>query len=202
MDYDDLTVVTLSPVNTTQLGVYLAEYLRWLQDDAGVQWFDITLVGHSVGSEVAGIAGHNLNGFVGEIIALDPVSSNDPEEHHKLSRDDAFYVQAILTSRGIIGDFSVDAHQIFYPNNGIIPQPSCPLLEPFFCSHLRAIDFFCASIEPQHEFIARRCTLPGVCVNIYDKLGPHSARNSGAYYLKTIGVHPFALGSEGGPDSA
>jgi pimeloyl-ACP methyl ester carboxylesterase len=191
-NYDFLTVVTITRVNTTQIGIYMAEYLNFVS--TAVPLNRITLVAHSAGCEISGIAGNLLGGRLGQIIALDPVDSPDDNVHH-LQRGDAQFVQSIITTRGLIATGSPDADQIFYPNDGTIVQPGCT--EPLFCSHLRAIDYFVSSLNPANEFIGRRCIIPGQCENILDRLGFRSGRNQGTFFLRTAGEPPYALGIGG-----
>ena len=50
----------------------------------GYNYDSITLVGHSLGAHVAGSVGHNVNGSIDQIIALDPAG---PLFTHPLLRD-------------------------------------------------------------------------------------------------------------------
>lgn len=82
---------------------------------------DVVLIGHSLGSHIAGIAAKRIqSGRIPIIVALDPAYPLFSKSEHdkRLARTDADYVQVIHTS---IGQLSIPypiGHADFYPNYG------------------------------------------------------------------------------------
>lgn len=141
-----LTSYKQSAMNTRLVGQQLVYFLQFLQSK-GVHLNNVTLIGHSFGSQVAGYAGALLNGKVGRIFGLDPAgwSFTKPflvDAFYRLDRTDAKFVQCIHTARNYLGLGSgVECgHQDFYPNDGLSPQPGCvnPRQEggPSLCKYL------------------------------------------------------------------
>lgn len=138
--------------NVYAVGIYCAEaFKRW-----NLNLNLLTLVGHSLGAQVAGKIGKILNGLLqtifGELIfkirmilkfylnslvfsALDlagPILCQPIPKSDRLESSDAKYVQVhssmcILTSSGSFGCVLNSGDATFYPNGGIAPQPPCPL---------------------------------------------------------------------------
>lgn len=178
----------------------MAQFISFFSETGSIPLSRITLVGHSAGAQIAGIAGRALKGKIGTIFGLDPAWSQF-DLTPNLMRSDARYVQIIMTTAHLIGVATPSAHQVFYPNGGKVPQPGCGM-EQLFCAHLRSIHYFIASLNPENNFRARRCNkkhlwVVGFCKPIFDRLGPHSKRLRGDFYLRTNGSAPFALGAAG-----
>lgn len=116
----------------------------------------------------------------------------------RLTKSDARYVQCIHTSSGTLGTLVDCGHADFYLNGGFI-QPGC--LE-VACSHIRAHDYFVESMDPDHIFSGARCECPiaafvtnllGMqCSSETDRLGIHTARKLGRYFLNTNSQPPYA----------
>uniref|UniRef100_A0A336LRM9 CSON012861 protein n=1 Tax=Culicoides sonorensis TaxID=179676 RepID=A0A336LRM9_CULSO len=154
--------------NVYEVGWYLAIFILYLED-LGIDLNDITLVGHSLGAQISGIAGDHLGGELNAIYALDPAGPlfTQPmviDEKLRLDPSDAKYVQVIYTTKFMLGPGIDVGHQNFHPNGGINPQPPCvtPIgrseeLTPglLACSHNIAHVFFRFALNPEHEFIAR-----------------------------------------------
>lgn len=86
-------------------------------------------------------------------------------------------------------------------NVGGYIQPGCFSV---LCSHSRSHGFFAESIFPQHEFIGEQCSgsfkffflnklLKKSCSKKFDKLGIHSKRISGRFFVKTSSTPPYVL---------
>lgn len=120
----------------------------------------------------------------------------------RLSATDAKYVQCIHTSRGTLGTFKDCGHADFYLNGGYI-QPGCVTV---LCSHSRAHDIFQESMFPEQIFNGVKChgsfanlitkLFGAQCSMETDRLGIHSDRRFGRFFLRTHWSSPFALGAE------
>lgn len=118
----------------------------------------------------------------------------------RLDPSDAQYVQCVLTSRGTLGTMKDCGHENFILNGGYC-QPGCFSV---LCSHSRAHDFFEESLDPDNEFIAEQCSgsiklffkrkiMRQPCTNTTDRLGIHSQRLPGRFFLKTNSHSPYSL---------
>lgn len=106
------------------------------------------MVGHSLGGQIAGVAGGDLNGRVGRITgivrslnyyliylyfiltALDPAGPLFDyvyvrNETESLDASDAKFVDVIHTAGTTFGIMRPIGHADFYPNHGTAPQPGC-----------------------------------------------------------------------------
>lgn len=126
-----LTTYKQSAMNTRLVGQHLVYFLQFLQAQ-GLRLNDVTMIGHSFGSQIAGYAGALLGGQVGRIFGLDPAgwAFTKPtvvDAFYRLDRTDAKFVQCIHTARNYLGLGSgfECGHQDFYPNDGLAPQPGC-----------------------------------------------------------------------------
>lgn len=130
----------------------------------GAKPADFHILGHSLGSHVAGFAGKFLNGTLGHITGLDPAGPNFEgiRKEGRLWHTDAQFVEAIhtdavplLTKLGF-GMYETCAHLDFYPNGGKT-QPGCnqerftsifvhgiseEVRRLVACNHQRSIDFY------------------------------------------------------------
>ena len=122
--------------NTKIVGKFIAEFIKGLVARK-VDYEDITVVGHSLGGQVAGYVGAALDGKLGTIFGLDPAGPlfTHPILHgpsDRLDSTDAKFVQVIFTTKGLMGS-SVDCgHQNFFPNRGKFLQPGCETPEETF----------------------------------------------------------------------
>ncbi|XP_077310063.1 pancreatic lipase-related protein 2-like [Lithobates pipiens] len=160
--------------NIRVVGAEIAYFLRFLQTVHDYQMHEVHLIGHSLGSHVAGEAGKRQRG-IGRISGLDaagPYFEYTPPEV-RLDPTDAVFVDAIHT------DGSLDAFHLgfgmkqtvgnvdFFPNGGI-KMPSCEkiyfrlediesvtedLYEKIFCNHQMSFQFFTKSILRPDGFI-------------------------------------------------
>lgn len=117
----------------------------------------------------------------------------------RLDPTDAQYVQCVLTSRGTLGTFKDCGHANFIMNGGL-NQPGCSTV---LCSHSRVHEYFEESLDPNNPFWADKCSsslksffksllrLP--CTDVTDRLGIHSARIPGRFFMKTRPIAPYAI---------
>ena len=141
---------------------------------------DVHLIGHSLGAQVCGFAGQGLK-KVGRITGLDPAgpSFDGASRQARLDMTDADFVDVIHTdSRSFIpffglGTLQAVGHVDFYPNGGK-NQPNCGkeiltgTIRGLLCNHIRALDYFIASINANKVPLAHKCTnydtfLRGLC---------------------------------------
>lgn len=120
----------LSAQATLPVGNYLGSFIQNLTDNGIFDISQITLIGHSMGAHVAGIAGFYLNSTVPTIIGLDPAGpafTKFPLRpiNERLDATDASFVQVIHTDRYFIGSNMDLGTEDFYPNGGFAPQPGC-----------------------------------------------------------------------------
>lgn len=188
------------------LGKVVAGFISELNSRLGVQYNDVTLVGHSFGGHMSGIVGTILDGQLGAIFALDPgtilinITSGTFYEY-RLSASSAKYVQTIATNKNIFGAFTLlyAGRHVFWVNLGGVLQPGCGP-DPAICPHYRSIDYFVHALNPNNVFGANRCGsagkwLAGGCASseACNRLGFWANRSGfGNYYLWTNYTPPWA----------
>lgn len=125
-----LTEYSIAATNTRIVAKQLVKFIQYLQLFSSISLKHWTLIGHSFGAQVAGIAGHQLNGDIGRIIGLDPAGwlftkPTPIGTDERLDKSDAHFVQCIHTNANYfgIGATMNCGHQDFYPNDGLSPQP-------------------------------------------------------------------------------
>ncbi|XP_022250239.1 pancreatic lipase-related protein 2-like isoform X2 [Limulus polyphemus] len=188
---------TQATSNTRVVGAEIALLISRLQEWLGVRQEDCHILGHSLGSHVAGYAGERLE-KLGRITGLDPA---EPYFQHmppavRLDPSDATFVDAIHTDSTTIlllglGMSQEVGHVDFFPNNGK-NQPGCKtsklisfitdgLIEGtrrfIACNHQRAVDFFHYSINHKCAPVGYLCAnweifLKGQCA----ECGPDGSR--------------------------
>ncbi|KAF8786758.1 Pancreatic triacylglycerol lipase like protein [Argiope bruennichi] len=159
----------MAVANSRVVGAEVALLVNFLEDSFGVDPESFHIIGHSLGTEVAGYAGERIN-RLGRITALDPAGPyfRNVSTVVRLDPSDALFVDAI---HGHSSDIDTDkpsrleqtGHIDFYPNGGE-HQPGCPdpAVKSFIkkgvlevarnlvvCDHYRVIDYFMATI-PNH----------------------------------------------------
>ncbi|XP_067214053.1 pancreatic triacylglycerol lipase isoform X2 [Linepithema humile] len=193
--------------NTRLVGEYLGQFLEFLNRDSNLEYKDLHISGHSLGSYVAGFAGAYHDGLIGRITGLDPASplfetisgAVDPE--HRLDPSDAQFVDVIHTSGPAFGFLAPLGHADFYPNDGKIPQPGCSYAPTItYCSHSRAHQLMTESIGSTVGFKARMCESwekykERLCdYNPVVLMGEYASTSlRGKFYLTTNDARPFAL---------
>jgi len=126
---------------------------------------DVHLIGSSLGSHIAGIAGHVLrtdygvDSKIGRITGLDPAGlfyRGRKAVDEKLDKEDAEFVEVIHTNMGQLGLHEVLGHADFFPNGGRIQERCYMFSNPLSmiaeqisgrCSHLIAATYYKESIE-------------------------------------------------------
>jgi len=118
-------------------GLILAKFIDFLHFYNAIDFNTIKIVGFSLGAQVAGFTGKNVQrGKIHTIIALDPAGPSFAHRNAdgRLDSTDAVYVEVIHTNMGMTGMTKMIGHADFIANSGTM-QPGC-LLAP--CSHQRA----------------------------------------------------------------
>ncbi|XP_076335858.1 pancreatic triacylglycerol lipase-like isoform X2 [Tachypleus tridentatus] len=152
--------------NARLVGAELALLIRKLQQFKGIKPDNIHIIGHNLGSQVAGYAGERIE-KLGRITALDPPGPyfTNTAKKVRLDRTDADLVDVIHTDISVfpMGDSATEAvgHIDFYPNGGD-NQPGClsDAINTLFtqgfeqglrrlaaCDQMRAIDYFLEAID-------------------------------------------------------
>ncbi|XP_059055842.1 pancreatic triacylglycerol lipase-like [Achroia grisella] len=172
---------------------------------SGVNPATIHIVGHSLGSQIAGFTGKtftNLTGqHIGRITALDPAGPcfAQVEPDLRIKASDAEYVDVIHTNAGIAGMEEPVGDADYYPNGGS-EQTDCVLAT---CSHSRAWLLFAESAVNPKAFPAIKCESwtafkNGTCDKQISYMGlPSKPGTKGLYYLQTLGEAPYSLGMKG-----
>ncbi|KAF9411210.1 hypothetical protein HW555_009924 [Spodoptera exigua] len=169
---------------------------------AGLDSSKIHLIGHSLGSHIAGFTAktfYNQTGYrVARISSLDPAGPcfSDLEVALRLSKEDADFVDVIHTDAGVYGLNEQIGHVDFYPNSGS-EQPNC-LFQT--CSHSRAWLLYAESVLIPESFIGAECSswknfMKGSCdFNNTSVMGYYCPTDSrGKYYLQTKDEPPYGL---------
>ncbi|XP_062134949.1 pancreatic lipase-related protein 2 [Drosophila sulfurigaster albostrigata] len=189
---------------------YLARFLRYLVT-SGYAVKHIHLIGFSLGAEVAGFAGKQLQEWgikLTRITALDPALPlfEGNSSNRRLSPKDARFVDVIHTDGGILGNPTAMGHADFYPNGGRPLQPGCARQEIannrwlniiIGCSHQRAWEYFEESIQQPLAFPSERCEPSQNVANCgtgYERayMGYGAdPRLRGKFYLETNDAKPF-----------
>lgn len=117
--------------NARVVGAQLAKLIQFLEDQAGIDARSVHLIGHSLGSHLAGWTGDRLINL-GRITGLDPAGPyfQKAEAVVRLDISDAQFVDVIHTNGGTnffdgLGILDPIGHLDFYPNGGV-EQPGCP----------------------------------------------------------------------------
>ncbi|CAK9828197.1 Pancreatic triacylglycerol lipase [Anthophora retusa] len=169
---------------------------------------NVHIIGHSLGSQVAGSTGRQTKFKVSRITGLDPAGPLFYLLNPRLSAADAKFVDIIHTDMGLYGLALSIGDVDFYPNDGHRAQPGCPFIAPIMselelCSHHRSYMFYADSIVNDNFLgVKCECTLlvfRGKCnesdVAVMGYNTPSDTR--GNYYLKTNAESPYGQGSKG-----
>ncbi|XP_063833760.1 pancreatic triacylglycerol lipase-like isoform X1 [Ostrinia nubilalis] len=183
-----------------KLGAMLAQMA-----EAGYDPSNFYIVGHSLGSHIAGFTGKQFTGLtgsrVGRITGLDPAGPcfSHVDDDVRLNSTDAEFVDVIHTDAGVFGLKQPIGQVDYYPNSGSL-QPNC-LWET--CSHSRAWRLFAESVLNEAAFPAVKCESWEAfskkrCSNEVSYMGfPSQPGTTGLYYLQTGEVSPYGLGMNG-----
>lgn len=181
--------------HTRKVGEHIAEFVNVLVAN-GADIGQISIAGHSLGAQIAGYAGANLNGKIKAIYGLDPAGPAFymAGPSRRLDPSDAKYVQCIHTARLTFGVNSNCGHADFYPNVGFM-MPGCL---GGVCSHLYAVRIFRSSLEPTHNFVGSHCAgdiearwKRNDCSTTRESMGIRNKGVKGQFYLETTANEPY-----------
>ncbi|XP_014205770.1 pancreatic triacylglycerol lipase-like [Copidosoma floridanum] len=178
---------------------YVATMIDFLESH-GLNLNDTSLIGHSLGAHLMGIAASKTKNRISHIVGLDPAGPifQDNNSSERLSPDDATTVLVIHTNVGHCGLSQTIGHYDFYPNGGH-KQPGCWMNH---CAHSRSYELYAESIFSRDGFYANWCSslnfdVEGNCnnntVKMDENLRTQNAKE-GIYYLETSDSFPYALG--------
>lgn len=186
---------------TTQSESAIVESLRdlliLLHKDFGVPLQQLQLLAFADGAHLAGAVAEQVQQQLqgeqlAQITALDP-SSEASAISHRLSPQDARFVEVIHTNADGLGTITPLGDVDYYPNGGGA-QPGC-LTDT--CSHERALDLAVEMWSKENQFVRAQCTS-------VEQLSAQSCRWSsqrmgedgkGIYFLETQGTTPYARGA-------
>lgn len=163
------------------------------------------LVGFGAGAHLAGAAADLVQQQLGDplphITALDPPVAMDALEH-RLSAQDAVYVEVIHTNGQGLGTMARLGDVDYYPNGGQ-QQPGCTeAADPDSCSHERALELAAEMWSPVNNLLCAQCVSEeqlsaSSCHWTLHRMGEGAASSSasGIYYLETQSSAPFGKGA-------
>lgn len=119
----------ISAANVDPIGGFIADFL--IASKLALE--KVHIIGHSLGSHVAGFIGKHVfkkvGKKIGRITATDPAGPtfehNSVGEDLRLSEGDAEFVDVVHTDAGHFGFIAPIGHVDYYPNGGRF-QPGCP----------------------------------------------------------------------------
>ncbi|CAG2101977.1 unnamed protein product, partial [Medioppia subpectinata] len=198
----------------------ITKLITELQSKSGLDLNKVHIVGHSLGAHIAGLTGKAFNGQIGRITGLDPAGPGfkGKPSNDKLSPSDAQFVDVIHTDAAPLIGLGItenSGHIDFYPNGGNLHQPGCyinritevvdnGLSAAVACNHLRAYDYYVASINPNNpkgvatqcsnfvSYLAGGCNVDAMDDNVAHAIMGEQAILSKPYANSTIG-HKYYL---------
>lgn len=174
---------TQAVANIRLVGAITSHIIHLLAEEVGINLKKVHIIGHSLGSHIAGYAGFYLQkdfGLkLGRISGLDPARPHfeDTDAIMRLDRTDADFVDIIHTDAtpftvGGLGMSQAIGHIDFYPNSGS-KQPGCDYSWNEFmemeesvynatklflgCSHLRSFQYYTESVLSNCSFTGISC---------------------------------------------
>jgi pimeloyl-ACP methyl ester carboxylesterase len=166
---------TQATANTQIVGAEIAILVNSYINKGLISSDSVHIIGHSLGSHIAGYAGERVSPKIGRITGLDPAGPyfENSDTRVRLDPTDAKFVDVIHSDGAStlqlgLGLMQNVGHVDFYPNGGK-DQPNCPktsskLLGAIFglvtldidgiedsvaCSHMTAVHFYTSSIEKE-----------------------------------------------------
>lgn len=195
---------SISKRNSRRVGEYLAEVIQHLVADRGLNLDDVTIIGHSLGGQAAGVAGNRLDGQVARIVGLDAAAPlfGTTSVKNRLDPTDAKVVQGIHTNGGLLGWKDSLGDVDFFPNGGS-SQNGCILDVSGACAHNRSPTYYAESVVSQN-FVGAECGSysnykKGKCADaVHAPMGEWTSSSvTGDFYLKTNSKSPYAQGDTG-----
>lgn len=185
------------------VGEDVAEFVDYLNEQFGMNFETLVVIGHSLGAHVAGYCGkHVTRGKLPAIVGLDPAmplySHDKPTT--RLSSTDAKYVETIQTNGNTKGFLKPIGTASFYPNWGRL-QPGCGSDLDGTCSHGRCVTLYAEAIKgysfapiykcASFENISNKegCNELEPTVQMGDPL--NIERKEGIFYLTTNSEAPY-----------
>uniref|UniRef100_A0A0A9XPS7 Lipase domain-containing protein n=1 Tax=Lygus hesperus TaxID=30085 RepID=A0A0A9XPS7_LYGHE len=184
------------------VGDLIAKFLKRIHQESHVPWNRITLIGHSLGCQLAGDAGNKVGGKLRKIIALDPATpfyGYSKLTKSLLNPKSAKHVIVLHTARLQYSMGTAD----FYANSEEQPgcerhleSPNPSLFEFWKCIHSRSFQYYIESVLNPHAFPARKCASydkvkDGKCENKNSTYFGPDTEVIGFYYFKTKPKEPY-----------
>ncbi|XP_036591702.1 pancreatic triacylglycerol lipase-like [Trichosurus vulpecula] len=174
------TLYTQATQNVRVVGAEIAYFVDYLKNELEYSLSNVHVIGHSLGSHIAGEAGKRSNGLLGRITGLDPAEPyfQDTPEEVRLDPSDALFVDVIHTDAAPMipnigfGMSQIVGHLDFFPNGGE-EMPGCQknILSQIVdingiwegtrdfaaCNHLRSYKYYSDSILNPDGFSGYSC---------------------------------------------
>jgi len=205
----------VSSINTRDVGKLVGSFIVKLNKENQIPLEHISIVGHSLGGQVAGYAAKKVFNETGHklprITGLDPAGplfSIRPEVE-RLNPNDAEVVAVVHTDGGKLGFEPPTGTIDFFPNGGS-DQPGCTKIDliditsvgdPIWCDHHRAWEFFIEAVLNPDKFESTKCNVEKKLL-VFEKktcsendtvnIGDLKTKKTGNYYLETNNEKPFA----------
>lgn len=173
----------------------VAELIRLIANMGG-DMNDVHLLGHSLGAQMAGMAGSLTLGpaGAGRVTGLDPAGplfeGRDPVQ--RLDPSDAAFVDVVHTDGGQLGYMAPLGHADFYPDGGRHAMPGCGKDVVGLCSHCLVYDLMTEAIMKPGADVYRSCSSwqgykNGDCASGDNAvMGVYTdPRSRGSYFLST-----------------
>ncbi|XP_046743819.1 lipase member H-like [Diprion similis] len=207
LDYSEIAaqVWDYASLSTEGVGYTVAQALDEMVA-AGLDATTLRLVGHSLGGQVAGYVGKNVNFTIPRITALDPAGPGFSESDVHLQASDAGFVEIIHTEASYLGiDYSAGDVD-FWPNGGS-SQPGCSVTSELLlitCSHARSWAYYAESLINENAFVAVACDSytefkNGSCSSNTEVVMGYATPNTAAgnFMLQTNSDSPYGRGDNG-----
>lgn len=193
-----------SMLDVPEVGEEVANFIDFLNQQGGMPFNTLLVIGHSLGAHVSGFAGKNVkNGKISQITGLDPAwpgfSYNKP--YGRLCETDAVYVESIQTCGGYLGFIEPIGMAAFYPNGGK-SQPGCGLDLGGSCAHSRSYQYYGEAIR-KNDFPSIKCSnykqaVEKSCGITYSSIRMGAPSNAitafGQFYVRVRSESPFGMG--------
>jgi hypothetical protein len=174
---------TKATANTQIVGAEIALLIKYMIENYGAKATDFHIIGHSLGSHIAGFAGERIIGL-GRITGLDPAGPyfENTESQVQLDPTDALFVDVIHTdgSHNLLlglGTLQRMGHVDYFPNGGY-NQPKCSatsgkiinlilqlgtmnidgFMVTTMCSHMAAVYFYTDTVRNQCPYVGYSCS--------------------------------------------
>ncbi|XP_021959115.1 pancreatic triacylglycerol lipase isoform X2 [Folsomia candida] len=191
------TLYPLAVANISPVGQRVAQFLDFLRVNGHINWNMVHIVGHSLGSHIAGMAGKyatsQYSSIIGRITGLDPANTAGLPLPLVIQKLDADLVDLYYTNSGGMGDTRTDAGDLIVYVNGGNNQPVCPEEElvPGYCSHSYSWRFYSDTISVKQSGCPCSTTTPGNAPSCFCKTSCDDACSVGPAslgYILTPGV--------------